>query len=1344
MKKNKITALFMSFVMCAAVTSTYKIQASAETADSDVLTKVDFEEFTEGYVFEDPGWVQKYRSSNGQLYFEGSEKIDKKNKASIETDPQTGSKALKLERNTEKVNVWYILDNKLTSGTYKVSMDIRLATASGSYEKFAAVCGDTEKHISIISPALYNKTLVNGSISTNQWWGVDMSDQKMRYEYTIDLDNNKVYYQILRGTDTIKRGFADSLKSGTSIDEIFMGINDPSNNSGLYRGWDYQSEDNPIAVTYIDNIEVKKCSNRIASLDFDGNDEGLITDCSNINSNSGFYAEKGTGDRVEIKTDPKTNSKALKLTVNNKIYLRYALPKAITEKSVVSFDTRIAKASRYTESIGALATGDWYRVIIPRIKGSTLCDADNPLEFNYKQVIGNEYARYEWVADPETKTVMLSIYDNTGKCVYTKTKTYTFTSNLSAIEFCMSSVYPELGWDYDAEDVWPGEIYIDNIQYSTYKFNPIAFSIKDGAVDVAKNEKLYVSFNGIPDESDLTSENFKLYRNNTLMDASMYKISAFGENCVSVAPKNGFVYGDEYKLSVNAGITSGNDISDTAMETSFTVEKYDDEIVIENIDFENYDEDKAFTQNDVKNWLTNGSLSFSGLNTNNTVKVVTDPVTKSKALKFEKDQSSKLLEMFYVLKSKGTSGVYEISYDLRTESVPSGFKSMGNLTPKDSWDSIINLQSWSDGGLCLKKWNDWIGINYNSDAGHEVFNVKYRVNLDSKKVTYTLKAAKKTVTNTVDFYSAAADDFGRFCFGMVNAAELKGWEYDAENSEKSAVVYLDNIRVIKKAAPEIVWTTPNNGAENVKLNSDITVSTSVALDPESVTRDNIILADADSNVPDYSVSVSEDKNIRITLNETLKEKTNYTVTIKGIKTVGSDGLTMVGSQSFSFTTSGKYNLDIVSVIENTEDPTKQDITFELDNHGVNEGIELIFASFDGKRLTDVVLCDKKIPFGEKIYASVTLKKASIHKAFIWTADNKMTPVDNALLIAAASARTYGIDNLNDSSKDITIGFIGGSITQQEQWITPLKSYFDEKYSGKKVNYIIAGVGGTGSALQQYRVYNDIISQNPDLVFVDSTINDANNASSKIAYENVIRKLLTANHQPAVISVAFGSKTLTTENKNWKATFDEYSEINDYYGIPYINVQKYAEDKIADGTVEGWDEITSDGTHPNQKGGELYAECIINLLQKDFQSYVKRAVWQLKAMNENISEYENAREIAWQDGSYKGSWAIGKNTGFKGGSAETSTEGDSVTVTYYGKSIAIYTNCGTNGMNIDYNLDDGAKTGTVSSFVNSWDFNQSGATAQIKADSVGTHTVTFTARGTGKENAKLVIGYFLVY
>ena len=95
---------------------------------------------------------------------------------------------------------------------------------------------------------------------------------------------------------------------------------------------------------------------------------------------------------------------------------------------------------------------------------------------------------------------------------------------------------------------------------------------------------------------------------------------------------------------------------------------------------------------------------------------------------------------------------------------------------------------------------------------------------------------------------------------------------------------------------------------------------------------------------------------------------------------------------------------------------------------------------------------------------------------------------------------------------ITIGFVGGSITEPEngkRWSDKIVDWFVFHYPGLIVNVENAAKGATGSLSAVFRVDQDILAQDCDLVFVETTVNDGPKAWGNCR-EGLLRKLLSAD------------------------------------------------------------------------------------------------------------------------------------------------------------------------------------------------------------------------------------------
>ena len=108
-----------------------------------------------------------------------------------------------------------------------------------------------------------------------------------------------------------------------------------------------------------------------------------------------------------------------------------------------------------------------------------------------------------------------------------------------------------------------------------------------------------------------------------------------------------------------------------------------------------------------------------------------------------------------------------------------------------------------------------------------------------------------------------------------------------------------------------------------------------------------------------------------------------------------------------------------------------------------------------------------------------------------------------------------------SKKDITIAYLGGSITEADGYRNIFTNYLKETYPNNNITEINAGIGGTNSFLGVSRVYDEVISKNPDIVVVDFTVNDNHigeyNKLFGRSYEGIIRKLIAYNPELPIIA-----------------------------------------------------------------------------------------------------------------------------------------------------------------------------------------------------------------------------------
>lgn len=191
---------------------------------------------------------------------------------------------------------------------------------------------------------------------------------------------------------------------------------------------------------------------------------------------------------------------------------------------------------------------------------------------------------------------------------------------------------------------------------------------------------------------------------------------------------------------------------------------------------------------------------------------------------------------------------------------------------------------------------------------------------------------------------------------------------------------------------------------------------------------------------------------------------------------------------------------------------------------------------------------------------------------------------------------------------LTIGYFGGSITEgagvkdpKDCWRCKITEWFKENYSQSEIIEINAGIGGTGSDFGMFRCDSQVISKNPDLVFVEFAVNDRTLPNSLETTEAIIRKIMRANPITDIVLVQTAAQAMHEQllnNENVKS-IETYKTISDYYNIDIINVGEEIISRVDSGDGD-WDKYTADKVHPNILGYALYTNKIVKYLKNNLR------------------------------------------------------------------------------------------------------------------------------------------------
>lgn len=595
--------------------------------------------------------------------------------------------------------------------------------------------------------------------------------------------------------------------------------------------------------------------------------------------------------------------------------------------------------------------------------------------------------------------------------------------------------------------------------------------------------------------------------------------------------------------------------------------------------------------------------------------------------------------------------------------------------------------------------------------------------------------------------------------------EIQAVDAVISHMRKEKEYVINTVPYIDTTAPDIVWSTIVDGSAKVDpaTESVIMVTDDVLLDKSTVNADNVKVYEDGVLLEDCTISAYDNFGVKVNFNA-LKKGTTYKIVVSGLKSGGENALDMTKNYTLNFTVREDiYVSNEVSKI--SVDGTKSVITGELFNkseEAVTYKIIGVLKNSEGSILNIAFGSEGTLPSGDVAEIEAAMPKnadAENYELYIWDRMSSIKPLVKKEVFASVNERTYGYDNYADPAKPLRIAFIGGSITQQGKYTTPLKKslteFLQKDNPDRSITYVNhavdGGVGGTGSDLGVFRLQKDVIDTNPDLVFVEFAVNDASNTNRVVTMEGILRQLMKLDHQPMVVLI-----DVTTEDHKSLKSIEDYKPLMQAYGTGYVNLAEYlieneASEENPDGAfvwkneyLEQYPNATaltgSDGVHPSQEGGAIYASYISKVLTENHENFFKKMNYVQDAVSGY--EYRNPRMVSWKDGQFDENWTQTNEMSwsFRDGVATAKSAGAKVTYTFTGSTIGLYVPKSTSGGSAAYSIDNGAYTGNVDI--------SSGTTTKMEMASMivknlgeGEHTITLTVNDLGDKYFKF--GYFIV-
>jgi hypothetical protein len=269
-----------------------------------------------------------------------------------------------------------------------------------------------------------------------------------------------------------------------------------------------------------------------------------------------------------------------------------------------------------------------------------------------------------------------------------------------------------------------------------------------------------------------------------------------------------------------------------------------------------------------------------------------------------------------------------------------------------------------------------------------------------------------------------------------------------------------------------------------------------------------------------------------------------------------------------------------------EDDVVGSMAFEFEKPGLTAKATVKFYLQEGYEVSEISI-DPPVEFGSDNYNLMISKSL-------------LNPGNNRRLKAAINKARIG--------EDVTIAYIGGSITegaaakpaQKECYAYRSYAKFKEmfgKNGGENVHYIKAGVGGTPSELGMIRYDRDVLRDGnvkPDIVVVEFAVNDAGDETNGVCYESLILNILSAENKPAVILL------FSVFVDDWNLQ-ERLSPVGRHYDLPMVSISDAVVEQFRltkpEGNIITKRQFFYDIYHPTNEGHVIMEDCISYLLEQ---------------------------------------------------------------------------------------------------------------------------------------------------
>jgi len=288
-------------------------------------------------------------------------------------------------------------------------------------------------------------------------------------------------------------------------------------------------------------------------------------------------------------------------------------------------------------------------------------------------------------------------------------------------------------------------------------------------------------------------------------------------------------------------------------------------------------------------------------------------------------------------------------------------------------------------------------------------------------------------------------------------------------------------------------------------------------------------------------------------------------------------------------------------------------------------------------------------------------------------------------------------------KKLNVTYFGGSVTagygasdpSKTSWRAMIGQWLVDNFPDAEINNLSRALGESGTYLGAHRVKLDVIGSQPDLVFLEYSINDRYYGSSyeeaASQYETIVREIKQAYPDVDIVTVLVTDSGSFQYNKEGKLhpQAQAHEDIAAQYQIPTVHVGKVLAKTVNYSFEELKPKYAIDGVHLNDEGNMVYYRCIEEFMYNslfctDFSGFDDADYPMPPVISETLfdgdrTQYQPTKELLEQSealggkGVKRSESAYNANASYSKGTFTLDSTEDLLVIKFTGTEIAFWSN-----------------------------------------------------------------------